>query len=106
MAQAVFDRVELERRMRDRWRTVSRLWEEHKRPANKLRPIGTSWTSMASLSAQLEWRTEPASERPVRVVYSGWGATYCGDASQDDEQHNRLYACSGSPANCRGKPPI
>ncbi len=62
----------LERRMRDRWRTVSRLWDDYKQPVNKLNLIGRL-DYHREFSSQLEWRTG-SGDRPVRVVYSGWGA--------------------------------
>ena len=62
----------LERRMRDRWRTVSRLWDENKTTANKLNLLG-QLDYYGKLSAQLDWQRDQAG-RPVRVLYSGWGA--------------------------------
>ena len=62
----------LDRRVRDRWRTVSRLWEEKKSAANKMDLVG-QLDYYGKLSAQLDWRRNPG-ERPVRVLYSGWGA--------------------------------
>ena len=61
----------LERRMRDRWQTVSRLWETHKRRVNKLSLLGRL-DFHRELTSQLEWRKAPKG-RPIRVVYSGWG---------------------------------
>ena len=61
----------LERRMRDRWQTVSRLWETHKQPVNKLNLLGRL-DFHRELSSQLEW--SETGDRPVRVVYGGWGA--------------------------------
>ena len=72
----------LERRMRDRWRTVSRLWEENKAGANKLNLL-ERLDYNRELSAQLDWREDPA-DRPVRVVYSSSG-TPTAALSQDDE---------------------
>ena len=57
--------------MRDRWRTVSGLWEENKRPVNKLNLSGRL-DYHRELSAQLEWQRDSC-DRPVRVVYSGYG---------------------------------
>ena len=57
--------------MRDRWRTVSCLWEENKRPVNKLNLLGRL-DYHRELSAQLEWQRNPG-DRPVRVVYGGYG---------------------------------
>ena len=62
---------ELERRMRDRWRTVSRLWEENKARANRMDLLG-QLDYYGKLSAQLDWREDPA-DRPVRVVYNSSG---------------------------------
>ena len=59
-------------RMRDRWRTVSRLWEENKAAANKLDLLGRM-DFHREFSAQLKWVGNPGA-RPVRVVYGGWGA--------------------------------
>ena len=57
--------------MRDRWQKVSRLWEAHKKPVNRLSLLGRL-DFHHELSAQLEWR-QFTGDRPVRVVYSGWG---------------------------------
>ena len=62
----------LERRLRDRWRSVSRLWEDNKTTANKM-DLLQQLDYYGKLSAQLDWRRNHG-ERPVRVVYSGWGA--------------------------------
>ena len=62
----------LGQRMRDRWQAVSRLWEENKRPVNKLNLLGRL-DYHRELSAQLAWQRNPG-DRPVRVVYSGYGA--------------------------------
>ena len=61
----------LGQRMRDRWQTVSCLWEENKRPVNKLNLLGRL-DYHRELSAQLAWHRNPGN-RPVRVVYSGYG---------------------------------
>ena len=61
----------LERRMRERWRIVSRLWEQTKSPNNKLDLLGRL-DYYGELSAQLEWRRDHG-ERPVRLVYGGYG---------------------------------
>ena len=62
----------LERRMRERWRTVSGLWEQNKSTNNRLDLLG-QLDYYGKLSAQLEWRREPGG-RPVRVVYNQSGA--------------------------------
>ena len=54
-------------RMRDRWRTVSRLWEENKAAANKLDLLG-QLDYYGKLSSQLDGR-KILVNRPVRVVY-------------------------------------
>ena len=72
----------LERRMRERWRTISGLWEENKAAANKLDLLGRL-DYHRELSAQLEWQQNPG-DRPVRVVYSGWGAPTAALLHDDD----------------------
>ena len=57
----------LERRMRERWQTISDLWEMHKRPANKLDMHGRL-NYFGNLSAQLEWQQD-SGKRAVRVLY-------------------------------------
>ena len=61
----------LEWRMRDRWRTVSRLWEENRAPVSKL-DLRKQLDYYGKLSAQLGWRRDPG-DRPVRVVYTKSG---------------------------------
>ena len=61
----------LERRMRERWQTVSRLWGENKAPANSLNLLG-QLDYMGKLSSQLEWQ-QTKGDRPVRVVYTKSG---------------------------------
>ena len=68
--------------MRDRWRTVSRLWEENKRPVNKMDLLG-QLDYYGKLSAQLKWQRNP-SDRPVRVVYSGYGTPTAALLHDDD----------------------
>ena len=72
----------LEQRMRDRWRIVSRLWEENKSPVTKLNLLGRLdyW---GPLSAQLAWRQDPGN-RPVRIVYTKSGIP---TASILDDRH-------------------
>ena len=62
----------LERRMRDRWQTVSGLWEQNKASANKLSLLG-QLDYYGKLSAQLDWQQNPGN-KPVRVVYNQSGA--------------------------------
>ena len=48
----------LERRMRERWQTVSALWETNKAPANQLNLLGQI-DYLHKLSSQLEWQQIP-----------------------------------------------
>ena len=48
----------LERLMRERWQTISGLWETHKARANKLDLLG-ELRYYGKLSSQLEWQTIP-----------------------------------------------
>ena len=61
----------LTRRMRDRWRTISNLWEKHKSSVNKLDLIG-QFDYWGHLSAQVAWMTSN-NERRIRVVYTKSG---------------------------------
>ena len=57
----------LERRMRERWRVVSDLWDKNKQPHNKLDLLGRL-DYHRELSSQLEWIRGPTN-RPIRVIY-------------------------------------
>ena len=61
----------LQQRMRNRWRTISRLWDENKATANKLHLSGRL-DYHRGLSSQLEWQRNPG-DRPVRVVHTTSG---------------------------------
>ena len=61
----------LERRMRERWQTVSRLWEDKKALANNLNLLG-QLNYYGKLSAQLDWQSN-LEGRPVRLVYTSSG---------------------------------
>ena len=61
----------LGRRMRDRWRTISGLWDTHKLPVNKLN-LFEQLNYLHKLSAQLEWKRHP-DFRPIRVIYNQSG---------------------------------
>ena len=61
----------LERRMRERWKTVSRLWEDNKALANNLNLLG-QLDYMGKLSSQLDWQRDSGS-RPIRIVYTSAG---------------------------------
>ena len=62
----------LERRMRERWQTISLLWEGTKALANNLNLLGQI-DYLHKLSSQLEWQQNKRN-RPVRVVYNQSGA--------------------------------
>ncbi len=62
----------LERRMRDRWRIISALWEENKQSHNGLDLLG-NLDHYGKLSSQLEWRRS-VERRTIRVLYGGYGA--------------------------------
>ena len=61
----------LERRMRGRWRTVNRFWEDNKAPANKLNFL-EQLDYMSKLSSQLTRQANPDNGR-VRVLYNQSG---------------------------------
>ena len=61
----------LERRMRERWQTVSRLWEDNRALANGLNLL-ERLDYVRNLSSQLEWQRNPEG-RPVRLVYTSSG---------------------------------
>ncbi len=61
----------LERRMRERWQTISGLWEQHRARANKLSLL-ERLDYHRGLSSQLAWQRDPDG-RPVRVVYTSNG---------------------------------
>ena len=61
----------LERRMRDRWQTISCLWEENKASANRLNLLG-QLDYYGKLTAQLDWMKND-SGMPVRVIYTQGG---------------------------------
>ena len=71
----------LERRMRERWQTVSRLWEENKALANNLNLL-SQLDYMGKLSSQLEWQVNP-NGRPVRLVYTSSGQPTAAILSDD-----------------------
>ena len=61
----------LSRRMRDRWQTISNLWEQNKPVSNKAHLLG-QLDYYGKLSSQLEWQRNK-DRRPVRVVYTKSG---------------------------------
>ena len=58
--------------MRERWQTISRLWENNKALANRLNLLG-QLDYYGKLSAQLDWQRNTG-ERSIRVVYNQSGA--------------------------------
>ena len=72
----------LERRMRDRWRTVSGFWEENKAAANKLDLLGRV-DFHKELSAQLGWQGDHG-DSPVRMVYNASGVATAALLEKDD----------------------
>ena len=72
----------LDWRMRDRWQTVSQLWEDNKTAANKMDLLG-QLDYYGKLTAQLDWQRNPK-ERSIRVVYAGWGAPTAALLHDDD----------------------
>ena len=62
----------LGQRMRDRWRTVSRLWEENKAEANKMDLVGAVGLLRQTLGA-IEWRTESKRQAFPRRLYTKSG---------------------------------
>ena len=61
----------LHRRMRERWRVASDLWEKNKAKANKLNLVGRL-DYHQELSTQLKWQQDSVT-RPLRVVYTSAG---------------------------------
>ncbi|MCY3881742.1 MAG: N-6 DNA methylase [Chloroflexi bacterium] len=61
----------LARLMRERWRTVSRLWDDHKQAVNQLTLLG-QLDYRRKLSRQLTWRAA-ADDGACRIVYTKSG---------------------------------
>ena len=72
----------LERRMRERWQTVSRLWEDNRALANSLTLL-QRLDYVHNLQAQLEWQNNP-NGRPVRLVYTTSGQPTAGLLGEDE----------------------
>ena len=72
----------MDQRMRERWRAVSRLWEENREAANKLSAI-RQFDYWGHLTAQIEWQQDHG-HRPVRVVYTKSGIPTAAILSNDD----------------------
>ncbi|MDE2861779.1 MAG: N-6 DNA methylase [Chloroflexota bacterium] len=63
--------ADLDRLMRDRWRTIVGLWDENKANANNLKLV-ERLDYHGELSAQFAWQQDPE-DRPIRVVYGSSG---------------------------------
>ena len=61
----------LDKRMRQRWQTISKLWDQNKTRVNKLNLL-SNLNYLRKFSAQLDWM-EGAKARPIRVVYTTSG---------------------------------
>ena len=72
----------LERRMRERWRTVRRLWDENKARANKLNLLGRV-DYHRELSEQLVWQKNQ-DDRPIRVAYASSGTPTAAVINNDE----------------------
>ena len=72
----------LERRMRERWQTVSALWQTNKAPVNTLNLLGQI-DYLHKLSSQLEWQGDSGS-RPIRVAYASSGTPTAAVIANDE----------------------
>ena len=79
----------LERRMRERWQTISRVWEGNRTPANKLN-LQEQIDYLHKLSSQLGWQTN-SEGRPVRVMYTAAGQPTAALLEQSAIVTERLY---------------
>ena len=61
----------LAQRMRGRWQTISRMWDDNKAAASRLNLLD-NLDHYGKLSAQLEWQEKPGN-RPIRIVQSQGG---------------------------------
>ena len=91
----------LDYRMRRRWQIINRLWEAHKRPANKLNLLARL-DYYGKLSSQLAWQQDNGG-RPVRLVYTAGGqptaAVVYDDAALIDETLYRVTCRDLDEAN-------
>ena len=72
----------LERRMRERWQTISLLWEGTKALANNLHLLGQI-DYLHKLSSQLDWQRDSGT-RPIRLVYTSAGQPTASLIQDDD----------------------
>lgn len=61
----------LERMMRGRWQTISRLWEDNKSVGSELNLLG-NLDYQRKLSSQLDWQRNSVN-RPIRLIYTSSG---------------------------------
>ena len=80
--------------MRQRWQTISSLWETNKTKTNRLNLLG-QLDYMGKLSSQLEWQGSPVGSR-VRVVYTKSGEPTAA-AIRDDRDCLSTISSIGSP---------
>ena len=66
------DLGKLDYRMRERWKTVSRIWETNKERVNRLSALAQRLDFNRELTKQLAWREEHR-DRPTRIVYTSAG---------------------------------
>ena len=79
----------LERRMRDRWQTISNLWEDNKRRANQLNLL-SRLDYHRELSEQFAWCDNP-DDRPVKIVYTQNGVPTAALIDGDAIVDTKLY---------------
>ena len=80
----------LERLMRERWQTISDLWEQHKAQATRF-DLLANLDHYGKLSSQLKWKGN-TDGRPIRVVYSAGGRATAAMLNDDDViVDNALY---------------
>lgn len=72
----------LEERMRARWRLISGMWDEAKKPSNQLTLL-ERMNFRKALQNQLRWRRDPG-RRPVRIVYTSAGQPTAALLRDDD----------------------
>ena len=72
----------LERRMRERWQNISKLWEENKGSDSKL-SLREQIDYLHKASYQFAWKQD-SGDRPIRVVYSSSGVPTAALLHDDD----------------------
>ena len=74
--------VSVDPRMRSRWQTISRMWEENKQESTKDN-LAENLDHFGKLVSQLRWQ-EGKAGRPIRVVHSQGGQPTAAILSDDD----------------------